>query len=77
MNGYTLRLSNSTTLIFVSFSMGSTLKEKNLLPQEQIHFLKSRPLFGELLLLMGANRKSQNLPPSGKMAEKHGGIPLR
>ena len=52
----------------------STLKEKNLLPKEQILSLKSRPYFERAVFSRKANRKSQKLFPFEKMIENHRGV---
>ena len=56
------------------FKLGSSHKEKNLLPLEQIHSFKSRPHFRKPLFYRKANRKSQKLSPFENMAEKDGGV---
>ena len=59
-------LSNSAIYIFASFSMGSTLKGKNLLLMEQIHSFKSIPHFERAT----CPRKSEKLFPLVKWQKK-------
>ena len=55
-------MKNNSIYNFASFLNGSqTLKGKNLLPQEQIHFFNNRPHFRRGSSSRKAHRKSQKL----------------
>ena len=70
-------LSRDATLLLslLPFISGATLKEKNLLPWEQLVSFKSRPYFERAALSRKENRNSQKLFPFVKMIESHVRVP--
>ena len=73
-------LSRKATILFhfcLPSHYWSTLKEKNLLPEEQILSLKSRSDFRRTTSTQTAvNRNSRKLFPLVKMATKHGDVSI-
>ena len=72
-------LYGEATLLFsvlLLFKMVSTLKGKNLLPEEQILSFQSRLYFGKHWSSREAIRKSQKLFPFAKIVEKHESVSI-